>query len=487
MMNLVRRFAQGARAMNMSLGLIFAIVIIPNIAMSIVAYQAGGSRDFMIVDYIVIALLIEAAVLVRLRWLLWPLAAFAMLFYATIESLIYIGNIFFFDLRKILSFMEFIDAWPWDLVLIGLAGFATYLGLCLYLAFKFAGKSKRDHKWISASALIICILLPLGLAASERQYDEVGRRNFVALRATVLWRYIEPIFIPPSMQPFDHPTMADDFSGDVTGADQILSIAFESLGVPKEDKETYYALLLTRFKAELGDLYDIEVREQYFHGSTLEAEIRELCGLQLDGLGSPDLIAPVADECLPGRLQAQGYHTIGAHGYWAISYNRVENYPALKFQETHFREDIEAEFTKRGDLDAEMHKLAPYCGQLENWQGPCDATLVLYILEKMQAHQKAFGHVMTKDLHYPFPRIANEHVVACDKGGPATNVQYCKYVQMSELILLNIAKAILSVERKPDVIYLYGDHRPHTVIRSLRSLLSEDHVPYITLQRKAAN
>lgn len=484
MMNLVRRCAQGARAMNMSFGLILAIVIIPNIVMSIVAYQAGGSRDFLLLDYIAIALLIEAAVLVRLRWLLWPLAAFALFFYAAIESLIYVGNVFFFDLRKLMTFVEFIDVWPWDLVLIGLAAFAVYLGVCLYLGFKFSGKSVRDHRWISASALIICVLLPLGLATYERSYDDVGRRNFVALRATVLWRYIEPLFIPPSMQPFDKPTMASDLAGDLDGKDHILSIAFESLGVPVEGKDLYYEMLLSRFNQQLGGLYDIEVREQYFHGSTFEAEIRELCGLQLDGLGSPELIAPVADACLPGRLSALGYHTIGAHGYWAISYNRGKNYPALKFQETHFREGTEEELATRGNLQTELLKLAPYCNELANWQGPCDATLTLFILEKMQTHKRAFAHVMTKDLHYPFPRIADEHVVPCDRGGPASNVQYCKYVQLSELIFFNIAQAVLSVERKPDVIYIYGDHRPHTVIRSLRTLLSEDHVPFIKLTRK---
>ncbi len=77
-----------------------------------------------------------------------------------------------------------------------------------------------------------------------------------------------------------------------------------------------------------------------FYGPTVDGEARELCGSAI-GFGLLSASASLLKTCLPARLNAMGYHTMGVHGFNARMFERGTWYPRIGFEEIMFRDQFQ--------------------------------------------------------------------------------------------------------------------------------------------------
>ncbi len=461
----------------MGLSLVVLAVIVPNLAMHLVAWQGGVKRPLMVIDYALFALLLQAGAAVGLRKVFWPVAFGLFLLLSASETIQYVGNVFLFDARQILEYLDFVDQWPIALVLAGAAVFAAYVVAICTLSARATRAGVRDRGAFSIAGVCAVMVLPVALLVGERGLDFLGRPNLASVQLKAIRIAVRRAMLPATVTAFGEPTLSTTLLSAPDLPPRILSVGFESLGYMDDVHEANLSLIMQRFESRLATLYTVEVGSRRFAGSTMPGEIRELCGLQLDGMATPELMSANRAACVPEALRLRGYHTVATHGFAGEFYRRDAIYPAMGFEETYFRDDL-VELPRDDALG-----MGDYCDRLQYFVGTCDGAALLHTLGIMAAHERSFGHVMTKDLHFPFPEFTNERI-ACDADGRDEVEDFCAYVRFAELLFDDLATAILAAPERPDMIVVFGDHRPHTEDRKLREMFSATRVPVITLRRR---
>ena len=116
--------------------------------------------------------------------------------------------------------------------------------------------------------------------------------------------------------------------------EKILLVVSESWGV--SDDKIQNAVLEPILKTQ-NHLNDLDRGIVDFRGVTVEAEIRELCQLDLLHFNFQDHKSEMS-VCLPNKLKQKGYKTFAFHGAAGLMYDRVRWYPDVGFQELIFFE-----------------------------------------------------------------------------------------------------------------------------------------------------
>lgn len=178
----------------------------------------------------------------------------------------------------------------------------------------------------------------------------------------------------------------------------------------------------------------IETGYNRFHGSTLPAEVRELCGRKLD-FAHPEALG---GYCLPRRLAEAGYGTAAFHGYDGFFYSRDIIYPALGFQRSFFRPDL---------------KNLPQCGGA--FEGACDDAVLDRAIATINRPGRQFVYMMSLTAHAP--------VAAASLARPYVSAARLK-IEGDQSQALNRALAMEAVRRMAGspgaLVYIAGDHNP---------------------------
>jgi len=277
---------------------------------------------------------------------------------------------------------------------------------------------------------------------------------------------VNRLFIGRTLTPFAGSTMAGDLRREAPESlpPQILSVAVESLGLASDPaRRTLLRPLLT----VLGQRYAVRFGAHRFDGSTLPGEIRELCGLQADGIpNTPALLARLGATCLPARLRRLGYDTQALHGNGPLMYDRRAVYPAMGFNRRWF--------------DADLRRAAPGTGTCPGtaFAGVCDADVYARALSLFDGRRR-FVHVLTLDTHLPLPTSG---APACDSAF-AGNPGLCRYAQTTEASMRSLGQAVLGATHPPELIVVYGDHAPPFAATIARAQFAPHQVPYAVLTR----
>jgi hypothetical protein len=259
------------------------------------------------------------------------------------------------------------------------------------------------------------------------------------------------------------PLAADSFALSYNSSralpNRVLSIGIESWGILKDSKaqQTQTAILTNG----LGRDYSITIGAHVFHGATLDGEVRELCGLGLNGVPRTVAERSTLRGCLPRILEMRGYATSGWHGNSSSFYRRGEIYPAMGFQDLHFYESM------RPSVSVLCHRL---------FVGICDRDVLGFAVAKFRSQKLSFVHVMTLDTHLPLPRP----VSPCPSNKSA---QLCSYEEGIGQTLNTIVTSLREATIKPDLVVVYGDHAPPFLDSVERARFAVDKVPYVVLTR----
>ena len=177
------------------------------------------------------------------------------------------------------------------------------------------------------------------------------------------------------------------------------------------------------------------------------------------------------NDCLPRKLLRYGYQTIAVHGYVDRMFDRDMWYPRIGFERMLFR----SEFRSLGLTEC-----------TDAFTGICDSQISEWIAGYLlKADTPTFIHWVTLNSHLPVPANleAKLYSASCsDLGSLAASVALCNWYRLERRLHESIV-TLATRKEMPDTIFIVvGDHAPPFLDLRLRSLFSQDDVPFLVLQ-----
>ncbi len=219
--------------------------------------------------------------------------------------------------------------------------------------------------------------------------------------------------------------------------------------------------LLARYKVLQGTVP--------FYGPTMGGEGRELCGSRI-GFKLMTATAKSLKFCMPDKLLAEGYNTIGVHGLDGHVFKREDWWTRIGFKKVVFRD----EFSKMG---------LPECPGA--FPGICDAAIAQWMTKTLETSDAKpdFLYWMTLNSHLPVPVPA-----ALASGAPCSiapilkeRPAVCSWYQLVANVHRSVAQMAESNLARPTVFIIVGDHTPPFADTLSRNAFSATHVPYVIL------
>ncbi len=210
--------------------------------------------------------------------------------------------------------------------------------------------------------------------------------------------------------------------------------------------------------------YEVSLGTAPYFGSTTAGEMRELCGTRAPYTA---LLAEGGSDCLPARLAAADYATIGFHAYTATMFDRRAWWPRLGLQETRFHEDL------RPELDRQ-------CGRV--FVGACDADIPARLRAAAAASDRpVFLYWLTLNTHVPIRFGEGRPRLDCAQGGPHRNAEVCGMTEMWMDVMDSVVALATDPDLPPFEILVVGDHAPPLWSRQGRGLFVPGAVSWFRL------
>lgn len=193
-----------------------------------------------------------------------------------------------------------------------------------------------------------------------------------------------------------------------------------------------------------------------YRGSTLPGELRELCA-KFVSLGRFRPGGVDTRGCLPQRLHAAGYRTVGVHGYTRAFYLRDAVWRDLGFEQRRF-------------VDGLPH--ARRCGG--PFAGVCDSAAIEHALDELARPGRAFVYVLTLSSHEPVREPDADRACTWFAAVPEAIVTQ----RVARQSLCHLAQGLA---RRPALsgayVYVVGDHAPPSIAHT--GLVPPGVVPYL--------
>lgn len=238
----------------------------------------------------------------------------------------------------------------------------------------------------------------------------------------------------------------------------ILFVIVESLGVPTNPALRDW--LRTQWLDNPNQRFDIRSADIPFRGSTTSGELRSLCALA----GSyRSMDAAHGATCLPARLAALGWSTVGMHGFSRQMFNRAQWWPAMGLQSTVFVEAPEFQGAR--------------CGAA--FRGGCDSDLIALGMKALEPNRR-FVYLLTLNTHLPVepPSEDTPSPPACTS--PTADRDVCHHLAATAAVLRQLRRAFDTTHPMPLVVVV-GDHAPPFANRLSRQAFLSNKVPAVVL------
>lgn len=263
-------------------------------------------------------------------------------------------------------------------------------------------------------------------------------------------------------------------NGSVRGLPNLVVIVVESWGICK-DPSIRNALIQSYFQPSILSRYRVLQGAVRFYGSTVAAEGRELCGRKI-GAQIEDASTRDLQGCLPHRLGALGYRTIGLHGMDQEMFRRKTWYRSIGFQEEWFRD----RFREQG---------LPDCPGA--FVGTCDASVADWIGDRLSTtnEQPYFVHWMTLNSHLPLPAPSAGSTGGSCAGSQllAQSPSFCSWYQLVAKVHSSVSRLAMTKLSRPTVFVVVGDHAPPFSNPAVRNEFSNVDVPFVILLPKSVD
>lgn len=230
-------------------------------------------------------------------------------------------------------------------------------------------------------------------------------------------------------------------------SDKMLLIIAESWGVardPKVQKE-----ILAGVYRQADHLEFLDTGYFGFSGATVEGELRELCQADVEGGYAFNRLADDAlRTCLPHRLKAQGYETLGMHAGFSAIYERNYLYPKMGFAKTIFAGDIN-----------DKKRCSPF-------NGICDSELFTVVADNFAKHDKLFYYWLTLTSHSPYATkdIYNTRFDCAYYAIPKGDI--CNNYRLHTQFFDDLGALIANPKMAGVEVIVVGDHMPPIISKT---------------------
>jgi len=245
---------------------------------------------------------------------------------------------------------------------------------------------------------------------------------------------------------------------------KILLVVSESWGMT--DQKIQEAVLSPiRQKQELFSQWEEGVID--FRGITIEAEIRELCQLDLLHFNFEGHEEELSD-CLPNSLRDDGYKTYAFHGAAGLMYDRVKWYPDVGFENSTF---FESQTWPR---------------RCYSFPGACDSDMADYVAKSLSKNDKVFSYWLTLNSHFTYDsRDIHSKGFRCAELGVAPGSQTCRNLKLHYQFFSDLAQMLSRSEMAGIKVVVVGDHEPPITDKAEKQrYFVEGKVPWFSLKVK---
>lgn len=457
-----------------ALRVLLAYGVLPNLVMGLIAVYFGAARPLINLDYLGIAVLAPFLPL----WLL----RFGIGFAVVLDLMQVAAPTYHFSMAKILeTTRDLFNLSPAFAVPI----IVGVLLLAASVAWAMTRITSRRRSLHGVYALILAVtalfadmaLSPNAITGMDRavtQLNVAGSPGLLFLVETYAsLRGEERIEIAHDQARAAAP-LAEALEQPSALPKHIVMVAVESWGLYTDPAVNELIVTpLRRMATERPDL-SLQTDAIDFHGSTVNGELRELCGLRSNSIRLPHPAIPL-NGCLPERLATLGYETMALHGYRGSMFNRSAWYPLLGFQRSLFDQDL-----------SQALQRSSRCGS--TFPGICDGDVPEWIGNQLdQAGERPqFIYWLTLNAHLPIyaTQDPRAEVDCASTAVTAGDEQQCRLVKLHHLVMQSLAD--LLSRRTDTALIVVGDHAPAFVSGTRRHQLSTTQVPSAVLWPRPA-
>jgi hypothetical protein len=343
-------------------------------------------------------------------------------------------------------------------LVVGLIWFVAVYGCLTLLRYN---KKLMVKSWKAIILIVALVLYDIGFSANQVfPKDVIGFPNVLGapIINMKLFRRANTfsVWVP---EPKSHAQL----KGAVHDGKNVLSISFESLGVPDDQRE--YEIIKNIIVKSFPQYKLIQADKELFFGGTLSGELRMLCGIKDYGdlLFNPMQKSSRFNDCLPNLARHKGYTwVVGAHANFGGVYSRAVIYPLIGFNKSFFANDLTSDDIK----------------SCKNFQFiACDREIVKMLARHSNGAKSSryFIHLMTIDSHFPY---SESHFIL-----PDARTLFQLYANAIKMTADALSLFVDSMEAKPDYIIISGDHAPPFKNDLARSKFTSKFVPLYVFYR----
>lgn len=444
---------------------LLAYAVLPNLILGLIALYLGAGRPLLNLDYLGIAVLAPWLPLVVLR--------FALGFAVVLDLLQTAAPTYQFSIAKILETTQEVFNLSVAFALPIAAGVLLLAAVLAWLITRLAPPRRAQTAYALVVAIVVLAadmgLSPNAITGTEKAVTQLNVAGSPGLLFLLEIRNAlsgaQHVHVDAAPQRATQ-VIVDALANDATLPRKLIVVVAESWGLYADAaaNDLIYAPLRTLAAARP----DLELRTGAvsFLGSTVNGELRELCGLRSSSISLPNPAIPLTG-CLPHALAARGYHSSALHGYRGSMFGRSRWYPPTGFDQMLFDRDIDA-----------LLERSSRCGS--TFPGICDGDIPAAIGSLLDRDPDApqFVYWLTLNAHLPIYATHDPRaIVDCSVSSVlAEDEQQCRLVQLHRLVMQALADQLR--ERQDFGLVVVGDHAPAFVSGQRRHTLSADQVPF---------
>lgn len=440
------------RTLGKGLGVSLLFCLLPNVLAWLGAYWVGVARPIINVDYVSSALLF-AMPFRPMRYL----GMIALVVAIMIDAMMMAMQLFpFLNIRAALSLAPFLVNAPtrYQGIAVVVGAYLALMPFVMYLFAKigFVAKSDVLHMAMVAGLFWVGYHNFNEYKYVNKEGERFAQSDFYYIHSQYRrykWvdnsEFADYFNKTPTLMPIKQ-ERGTDHLGNYGASDKILVIVAESWGVPRTEAMK---------TDEMAGIYKYKDRLEFierglfaFSGATVEGELRELCGMGLEGgYAFSRLSKSNFTACLPQKYARLGYYTIGMHGGFSSIYERNYLYPHLGFMQTYFAQDFKDK--KR----------------CQAFNGICDGQLTDTVAAEFERHKKLFYYWLTLTSHSAFPEkdIYNQRFNCNKHSIPKGDI--CNNFRLQAQFFDELGELIARPEMAGVEVIVAGDHMPPVMMR----------------------
>lgn len=454
---------------NRTIRILLSFLVIPNLTFLIL-----GNFIFLVRPTINLDFLLIGCVALFLGRIVTVVLLFGLLVLDLVQSL---APSFFFSMPTVFEALQDIHHLGGGYVAANILFILLFTTLTIWMVVTVWG---RTHKRLKASGILLLVgfsVLALDLSFSAvpslAEFD-VAKSSLVRLQRTLSYvenakmTEIEAHDVDSASRPF-----FEALGDNRKLPKNVVLVVMESFGVllDKKVEAIQFKSLLSK---ELNDRYEVQVGKVRFKGSTVPAEIRELCRVGINGIGVDANALPV-EKCLPLLMKRRGFEAFAIHGFPGTMFDRYRWYPDLGFDESVFLADFQR-----------ISGHSETCGSV--FKGACDFQVADWIGDLLSAPEspRRFIYWLSLNGHQPVYNPPREQSkLSCDSEGLRfTSTKICGSVKINELLIRSVVSVATKGGLPKTAFVLVGDHTPTFMFSADWQKFDQENVPFIVLWPK---